>query len=179
MVDGMGGTDSKEYRQFCALACQAFNVLRSCGIRLCHRWSWVTWQLSFLLPDEAFDSSFISSLFFRSHSLLPLCSRSFRQDKDLHSNIWRQPMTTMMATEIDSTTKYELVLHTTCATQLMLHGFFSDWFHNLCSNLCFTLCFTTCALFHPVLHNLCFVSCRASQLVLRKPFFKILNRLQH
>jgi phosphatidylinositol 3-kinase len=28
MVDGMGGIDSKEYRQFCSLACQAFNVLR-------------------------------------------------------------------------------------------------------------------------------------------------------
>ncbi|KAL3762752.1 hypothetical protein ACHAW5_002257 [Stephanodiscus triporus] len=35
MVDGMGGTDSKEYRQFCALACQAFNVLRkSAGLVL-------------------------------------------------------------------------------------------------------------------------------------------------
>mmetsp|Transcript_19216 Transcript_19216/g.33756 ORF Transcript_19216/g.33756 Transcript_19216/m.33756 type:complete len:109 (-) Transcript_19216:185-511(-) len=35
MVDGMGGTDSKEYRQFCSLACQAFNVLRkSAGLVL-------------------------------------------------------------------------------------------------------------------------------------------------
>jgi len=28
MVDGMGGIDSDEYRQFCSLACQAFNLLR-------------------------------------------------------------------------------------------------------------------------------------------------------
>jgi phosphatidylinositol 3-kinase len=28
MVDGMGGMESPEYRQFCALACQAFNLLR-------------------------------------------------------------------------------------------------------------------------------------------------------
>ena len=28
MVDGMGGQDSYEYRQFCSLACQAFNLLR-------------------------------------------------------------------------------------------------------------------------------------------------------
>jgi phosphatidylinositol 3-kinase len=35
MVDGMGGTDSKEYKQFCSLACQAFNVLRkSAGLQL-------------------------------------------------------------------------------------------------------------------------------------------------
>lgn len=35
MVDGMGGTDSKEYRQFCSLACQSFNVLRkSAGLVL-------------------------------------------------------------------------------------------------------------------------------------------------
>lgn len=35
MVDGMGGTESKEYRQFCSLACQAFNVLRkSAGLVL-------------------------------------------------------------------------------------------------------------------------------------------------
>ena len=35
MVDGMGGTDSPEYRQFCSLACQAFNILRkSAGLVL-------------------------------------------------------------------------------------------------------------------------------------------------
>lgn len=35
MVDGMGGTDSTEYRQFCSLACQAFNALRkSAGLVL-------------------------------------------------------------------------------------------------------------------------------------------------
>lgn len=35
MVDGMGGTESKEYRQFCSLACQAFNTLRkSAGLIL-------------------------------------------------------------------------------------------------------------------------------------------------
>lgn len=35
MVDGMGGTESKEYRQFCSLACQAFNILRkSAGLIL-------------------------------------------------------------------------------------------------------------------------------------------------
>lgn len=35
MVDGMGGTESKEYRHFCSLACQAFNVLRkSAGLVL-------------------------------------------------------------------------------------------------------------------------------------------------
>jgi len=35
MVDGMGGADSREYRQFCSLACQAFNVLRkSAGLVL-------------------------------------------------------------------------------------------------------------------------------------------------
>jgi phosphatidylinositol 3-kinase len=28
MVDGMGGVDSPEYKQFCSLACQAFNLLR-------------------------------------------------------------------------------------------------------------------------------------------------------
>lgn len=28
MVDGMGGVESSEYRQFCSLACQAFNALR-------------------------------------------------------------------------------------------------------------------------------------------------------
>jgi len=28
MVDGMGGVDSSEYRQFCSLSCQAFNALR-------------------------------------------------------------------------------------------------------------------------------------------------------
>ena len=28
MVDGMGGQESMEYRQFCSLACQAFNLLR-------------------------------------------------------------------------------------------------------------------------------------------------------
>jgi len=28
MVDGMGGQDSQEYRQFCSLACQAYNLLR-------------------------------------------------------------------------------------------------------------------------------------------------------
>jgi phosphatidylinositol 3-kinase len=35
MVDGMGGFDSNEYRQFCSLACQAYNVLRkSAGLVL-------------------------------------------------------------------------------------------------------------------------------------------------
>ncbi|KAL7498266.1 hypothetical protein ACHAWT_009221 [Skeletonema menzelii] len=35
MVDGMGGTDSKEYKQFCSLACQAYNTLRkSAGLVL-------------------------------------------------------------------------------------------------------------------------------------------------
>lgn len=35
MVDGMGGVDSTEYRQFCSLACQAFNSLRkSAGLIL-------------------------------------------------------------------------------------------------------------------------------------------------
>mmetsp|Transcript_24372 Transcript_24372/g.40400 ORF Transcript_24372/g.40400 Transcript_24372/m.40400 type:complete len:859 (+) Transcript_24372:93-2669(+) len=35
MVDGMGGQDSPEYRQFCSLACQAFNILRkSAGLVL-------------------------------------------------------------------------------------------------------------------------------------------------
>jgi phosphatidylinositol 3-kinase len=35
MVDGMGGADSKEYKQFCSLACQAFNTLRkSAGLVL-------------------------------------------------------------------------------------------------------------------------------------------------
>ena len=35
MVDGMGGMDSKEYTQFCSLACQAFCVLRkSAGLVL-------------------------------------------------------------------------------------------------------------------------------------------------
>jgi phosphatidylinositol 3-kinase len=35
MVDGMGGIESSEYRQFCSLACQAFNALRkSAGLVL-------------------------------------------------------------------------------------------------------------------------------------------------
>lgn len=35
MIDGMGGTESKEYMQFCSLACQAFNTLRkSAGLIL-------------------------------------------------------------------------------------------------------------------------------------------------
>ena len=35
MVDGMGGLDSNEYRQFCSLACQAYNSLRkSAGLVL-------------------------------------------------------------------------------------------------------------------------------------------------
>lgn len=35
MVDGMGGSDSAEYRQFCSLACQAFRALRrSAGLVL-------------------------------------------------------------------------------------------------------------------------------------------------
>jgi phosphatidylinositol 3-kinase len=35
MVDGMGGVNSTEYRQFCSLACQAFNALRkSAGLVL-------------------------------------------------------------------------------------------------------------------------------------------------
>lgn len=35
MVDGMGGIDSNEYRQFCSLACQAYNALRkSAGLVL-------------------------------------------------------------------------------------------------------------------------------------------------
>jgi phosphatidylinositol 3-kinase len=35
MVEGMGGMDSTEYRQFCSLACQAFNALRkSAGLVL-------------------------------------------------------------------------------------------------------------------------------------------------
>jgi phosphatidylinositol 3-kinase len=35
MVDGLGGSDSSEYRQFCSLACQAFNALRkSAGLIL-------------------------------------------------------------------------------------------------------------------------------------------------
>jgi phosphatidylinositol 3-kinase len=35
MVDGMGGMESPEYRQFCSLACQAFNLLRkSAGLIL-------------------------------------------------------------------------------------------------------------------------------------------------
>jgi phosphatidylinositol 3-kinase len=35
MVEGMGGMDSSEYRQFCSLACQAFNALRkSAGLVL-------------------------------------------------------------------------------------------------------------------------------------------------
>lgn len=35
MVDGMGGQESKEYKQFCSLACQAFNTLRkSAGLVL-------------------------------------------------------------------------------------------------------------------------------------------------
>lgn len=35
MIDGMGGMESKEYRQFCSLACQAFNTLRkSAGLIL-------------------------------------------------------------------------------------------------------------------------------------------------
>ena len=28
MVEGMGGHESEDYRQFCSLACQAFNLLR-------------------------------------------------------------------------------------------------------------------------------------------------------
>ena len=28
MVDGMGGADSQEYKQFCSLACQTYNLLR-------------------------------------------------------------------------------------------------------------------------------------------------------
>jgi len=28
MVEGMGGVDSDEYKQFCSLACQSFNLLR-------------------------------------------------------------------------------------------------------------------------------------------------------
>lgn len=35
MVEGMGGTESSEYRLFCSLACQAFNALRkSAGLVL-------------------------------------------------------------------------------------------------------------------------------------------------
>ena len=35
MVEGMGGSESAEYRQFCSLACQAFNALRkSAGLVL-------------------------------------------------------------------------------------------------------------------------------------------------
>jgi phosphatidylinositol 3-kinase len=35
MVDGMGGIESSEYRQFCSLACQCFNALRkSAGLVL-------------------------------------------------------------------------------------------------------------------------------------------------
>jgi len=35
MADGMGGTESTDYRQFCSLACQAFNALRkSAGLIL-------------------------------------------------------------------------------------------------------------------------------------------------
>lgn len=35
MVDGMGGIDSVEYRQFCSLSCQAFNAIRkSAGLVL-------------------------------------------------------------------------------------------------------------------------------------------------
>lgn len=35
MVDGMGGSESIEYQQFCSLACQAFNALRkSAGLVL-------------------------------------------------------------------------------------------------------------------------------------------------
>ena len=35
MVEGMGGLESTEYRQFCSLACQAFNALRkSAGLVL-------------------------------------------------------------------------------------------------------------------------------------------------
>jgi phosphatidylinositol 3-kinase len=35
MVDGMGGVESNEYRQFCSLACQAYNALRkSAGLVL-------------------------------------------------------------------------------------------------------------------------------------------------
>jgi phosphatidylinositol 3-kinase len=35
MVDGMGGIESIEYRQFCSLACQAYNALRkSAGLVL-------------------------------------------------------------------------------------------------------------------------------------------------
>jgi phosphatidylinositol 3-kinase len=35
MVEGMGGMDSTDYRQFCSLACQAFNALRkSAGLVL-------------------------------------------------------------------------------------------------------------------------------------------------
>ena len=28
MVDGMGDADSQEYKQFCSLACQTYNLLR-------------------------------------------------------------------------------------------------------------------------------------------------------
>jgi phosphatidylinositol 3-kinase len=35
MVEGLGGTESSEYRQFCSLSCQAFNTLRkSAGLVL-------------------------------------------------------------------------------------------------------------------------------------------------
>jgi phosphatidylinositol 3-kinase len=35
MVEGMGGLESTDYRQFCSLACQAFNALRkSAGLVL-------------------------------------------------------------------------------------------------------------------------------------------------
>jgi len=35
MVDGMGGLESSEYRQFCSLSCQAYNALRkSAGLVL-------------------------------------------------------------------------------------------------------------------------------------------------
>ncbi len=35
MVDGFGGTESKEFKTFCSIACQAFNVLRkSAGLVL-------------------------------------------------------------------------------------------------------------------------------------------------
>ncbi|GAX24386.1 phosphatidylinositol 3-kinase [Fistulifera solaris] len=70
MVDGMGGIDSTEYRQFCSLACQAYNALRksaSLVLNLVHLMADA--EIEDLCNNPAGDADFVIASFEQRYRL--------------------------------------------------------------------------------------------------------------
>lgn len=70
MVDGMGGIDSTDYRQFCSLACQAYNALRKSAsliLNLVHLMAGA--EIEDLCNNPAGDAEFVISSFEQRYRL--------------------------------------------------------------------------------------------------------------